>query len=360
MTASSLDSSAVELRTAGDAVVPAAVSYNAATLTVTLDPAADLPQRHLYRHHQGRHRRPARQGRRRQRPRRQCLLDLHDRRVPLHDLALVHDARCTGWRGHERGAGRREVPNGRRRTGHRRSLLQGSGEHGHARRQPVDRRRSPARIRHLRRRNNERLAGSGLCHAHHRRAQHGLCRLLLRTERALRVRRRVLRLSGEQRTASCAVEHDQPQRRVRVRQLADGLSELVVQRRQLLGGRRVPGPAGHDAAGGLRIPAGIRCNRCDDGCQRRCDVQRASDPGLGLDKHVRAPRTWQCARRIDRVVRRGYPHRHPDTVGRAGVRASTPRRSSAGRPIRGSKTPPAMPSRRMSAGRSRRLSRRPQ
>ena len=57
------------------------------------------------------------------------------------------------------GRARRQVPDGLRRHGHRRALLQGGGEHRHARRQPVDRGRDAARARDVHRRDG-RPAGS--------------------------------------------------------------------------------------------------------------------------------------------------------------------------------------------------------
>ena len=94
----------------------------------------------------------------------------------------------------QRRRARRQVPSGRRRLHHRRPLLQGRGEHRHARRQPVDRRRA----RCSRRRRSPARRASGWQQVDLRRAgrdrrEHDLRRLVPHARRALRVRRRLLR-----------------------------------------------------------------------------------------------------------------------------------------------------------------------
>ena len=92
-----------------------------------------------------------------------------------------------------RARGGREVPRRRRRQDHRPALLQGLGQHRHARRPPVDAHRHAARHRHLQRRERHRLAAGQLLHAGRDHRQHDLRRLLPRAERPLRGQRGLLR-----------------------------------------------------------------------------------------------------------------------------------------------------------------------
>ncbi len=69
--------------------------------------------------------------------------------LSVHDLAEQYDARARVRERQRRARGGREVPRRRRRPHHRSALLQGCGQHRHARRPPVDAYRHAARHRHV-------------------------------------------------------------------------------------------------------------------------------------------------------------------------------------------------------------------
>ncbi len=137
-------SSTFELRDAANALVPASVSYNAATRTATLTPTAALAAVATYTATvRGGGDRSAHQGRGRQRARGQRRLVVHHRRgagteLPVQRLERVDDADHAAGFGPERGRARRQVPTDVDGfiTGVR--FYKGDGQHRHPCRQPLD------------------------------------------------------------------------------------------------------------------------------------------------------------------------------------------------------------------------------
>ena len=125
----------------------------------------------------------------------------HLRRV--HDLGVVGHADDSERLGYRSRHARSEVQGGREREDHRDPLLQGDGQHGYARREPVVGDRDEAGHRDVHQRDRLRLAAGQLHDAGVDHRRHRLRRLLLRTGRPLRRRRRLLRhLGGRQRAAA--------------------------------------------------------------------------------------------------------------------------------------------------------------
>ena len=125
----------------------------------------------------------------------------HLRRV--HDLGVVGHADDSERLGYRSRHARSEVQGGREREDHRDPLLQGDGQHGYARREPVVGDRDEAGHRDVHQRDRLRLAAGQLHDAGVDHRRHRLRRLLLRTGRPLRRRRRLLRhLRGRQRAAA--------------------------------------------------------------------------------------------------------------------------------------------------------------
>ncbi len=112
--------------------------------------------------------------------------------VPVHAVPGVgHTRHARGQRRRRRRA-RRAVHARPRRPHHRRPLLQGHRQHRHPHRQPLDDGRRAARHRHVHQRDGDGLAAGQLRHARGGERQHDLRRLVLRAERPLRRRQRVL------------------------------------------------------------------------------------------------------------------------------------------------------------------------
>ena len=200
MDAATIGASTFELRDAANVLVASNVSYDAPTRTAT--PDADRGAGGLDDLHGdgARRQRPtARQGRRRQCAGGQRYLELHDRRgaaaaeLPVQRLERVDDADHAAGVGPERGRARRQVPDEHQRLHHRRSLLQGHGQHRHPCRQPLERQRRAARAGHLQRRDGVGLAAGELREPGPGEREHRLRRVVLRAERQLRGRRQLLR-----------------------------------------------------------------------------------------------------------------------------------------------------------------------
>ena len=160
--------------------------------------------------------------------------------LPVQRLERVDDADHAAGFGPERGRARRQVHDEHRRLHHRRSLLQGDGQHRHPCRQPLERRRRAARAGHLQRRDGVGLAAGELCEPGPGEREHSLCRVVLRTERELCGRPQLLRHERRQQRPG---QPAQQRRRRRQRRLPllehDDVPVLDLQRDELLGRPRL-------------------------------------------------------------------------------------------------------------------------
>ena len=133
------------------------------------------------------------------------------------------------------GRGRRQVPVGRRRLGDGHPLLQGRGEHGRARRQPLELERSPPRARDVHRRDRKRLAVRVLRRPGGHQRRHDLRRLVPRPPGALCLDR--IRARGR-RVCSPTPGSGRNERRLSLRRSAL-LPDRLVPELELLGRRSV-------------------------------------------------------------------------------------------------------------------------
>ena len=161
-------------------------------------------------------------------------------------LCRVQSVGCHGdavgrvLHGHERGQPRRQVPGHCSRADRGRALLQGSGQHGHARGEPVDRGRHAAGAGHVHQRDCERMAAGQFRDPGRHPAEHHLCRVLPRAQWPVRIRRGLFRehLGGVRPVAGPGDCGSRWQRRVPLRR-GQRFPERELQRQQLLGRRRV-------------------------------------------------------------------------------------------------------------------------
>ena len=239
----------------------------------------------------------------------------------------------------------REVPLRRRRLRHRGSLLQGRGQHRHARRPPVDAARArcsprpPSRGETASGWQQVSFSAPGLD-----RRQHDLRRLLPRAERALRRQRGLLRADRRRLAAAARPQGRRRrwQRRVRLRP-ERGLPDRRVPDRELLGRRRLrhgSGGGGGDAtpptvsstsphparpASGINANVTATFNEAMDAATittttfqlRDRRRGRARDRQLRRDHHHRDPRSECRARDLD-DLHRDRPRRCERGQGRAG------------------------------------------
>ncbi len=165
------------------------------------------------------------------------------RRREADERDPLADQRRSGARGQRpglAGRARRAVPLGRGGHDHGGPVLQGGGEHRHARREPVVEHWHQARDRDVRRRDGLGMAAGALRDARFDHRRDHLRRVLPHERRPLRRRPELLRLVGGGRAAPARAGERRlgAERRVRLR-----LRERVPERRlevdQLLGGRRL-------------------------------------------------------------------------------------------------------------------------
>ena len=171
-----------------------------------------------------------------------------------------------------------EVPLRRRRLHHGDPVLQGCGQHGDARRAPVDVHRHPAGHRHLHQRDGLRLAAGRFRPAGADSGQHHLRRLLLRPQRPLLHRQCLLRLGGRRFGRAARPVQRRGGRERRVPGGLVGLPEQFLQFDQLLGRRRLqqhPGARRHRQDAGAGSHGGERQHRCHG------HVPPAAGPGDG-------------------------------------------------------------------------------
>ncbi len=313
--ASSVNGSTFLLRDAANALVNASVSYDSASRTATLRPAAALAASTTYTA-------TLRGG----------TTDPRIKDVAGNALAAnvvwsfttaaappPPSCPCSAWSasttpttpqavGPERGRARRQVHDEHQRLHHRRSLLQGDGQHRHPCRQPLERRRRAARAGHLQRRDGVGLAAGELCEPGPGEREHSLCRVVLRTERELCGRPQLLRHERRQQRPGQPAQQRRRRRQRRLQLLEhDDVPVLDLQRDELLGRHRLQrhrhDTAGHDAAHCEQRVAGGRRDRRGDEHRGQRDVQRSD--GCGDDRRVdlRAAQCGQRARRVERQLR---------------------------------------------------------
>ena len=198
-----ISASTLELRTPTNALVPATVSYTAATTTATLTPSSALAANttytvtvqggttdprvkdlagnalatasHLQFHHG-------------QRP-----------HLPLQRVPSLGGAGHPGRFGHQCRRARDEVPGERPRHHHRDPVLQGGRQHRDPRGDPLDEHRDPARDRHLHQRDRLGLAAGHLPHPDPDPGQHHLCGVVPHHRGAVCGQQRLLRLGRRHR-----------------------------------------------------------------------------------------------------------------------------------------------------------------
>ena len=155
--------------------------------------------------------RPADQGRGRQRAGDQCELVVHDGGslgLPLQRVEFGGGSDGCDFDGHGVGAVGGEVPCECRRLRDGGSLLQGSGEHGHARWQPVEQRRCAAGVGDVHERDGDGLAAGDVCVTGGGDGEHGVRGVLPCAERRVLVRPQFLcerRIDGGSRCTCCAM-----------------------------------------------------------------------------------------------------------------------------------------------------------
>ena len=345
MNAATIGASTFELRDAANALVRASVSYDGATRTATLTPAAALAASTTYTATlRGGTTDPRVKDAGRQRPRGQRCVELHDRRgaaaaeLPVQRLERVDDADHAAGVGPERGRARRQVPTSIDGfiTGVR--FYKGDGQHRHPCRQPVDARRRAARVGHLQRRDGVGLAAGELREPGPGHREHGLCRVVLRAERELRGRPRLLRHERRQQRPG---QPAQQRRRRRQRRLqlpstttfpsstfnaTNYWVDVVFSDTGTTPPDTTPPTVSSvsPAAGATGVATSTAVTR---------DLQRSD--GCGDDRRVdlRAARCGQRARRVERQLRRADADRdasRPPQCWRP--RRPTPRRCAAAAP----------------------------
>ena len=349
------------------------------------DAGPGRPVRHERHRHGARERHRLHvQGDRDQRGRHRAGLHRVERGHAARDDPGLRDPRRGRLGRHRRDRARGQVHDRLPGHGDGHPLLQGGGQHRHAQRQPVDRRRHAARAGHLPERVGERLAARHVLQPRGGVGQHDLRRLLLRTRRPLLRHERRLLLGRRQPAAARRGQRDQRERRLRLRrreQLPDGeLGRLQLWRRRPVRGRgrtgrgdrrdRHGGPVVRDGqldGPGLRRPGHVlqdhalhRRRRADgeddhglpaghldhgDGAHRR---NRVHVPRAGLEPERLGPGVLALQQRDAAVVGRPVGPDGRDRPGRL-----ERRRSSAGRrrattaaarsPATPSRRPPARP-----------------
>ena len=177
-----------------------------------------------------------------------------DGRLPLLAVGRRGDAAAGRLGRPQRGRARRQVPLRRLRRRHRRALLQVGGQHRHARRQPVERRRDAARPGDVHERERVGLAAGDVLLAGPGPAGHDLHRLLPRAQRPLRgdeglhVAGLLAGPARAERARRAAAARGEELRRDAERRLrlqpGEHAPDRLLGRRQLLGRRRLHAHAG--------------------------------------------------------------------------------------------------------------------
>ena len=188
-------------------------------------------------------------------------------------------------------------------------------------------------------------------------AEHRLCRVVLRTERELCGRPQLLRHERRQQRPG---QPAQQRRRRRQRRLPllehDDVPVLDLQRDELLGRprlqhhRQTPPDTTPPTVSSV-LAGGRRDRRGDDHVRSRATFSEAMDAATIERVDLRAAQCGQRARRIERQLRRRDAHRDADADRGAGRWRHLHRdRARRRRPIRASRTWPAMRSRPTSPG----------